>query len=133
MHAQHHGRRAVLPDDTQKPAGFPHRMQFRLTLPSPPWLAVHGSPGARFGIIARDDEEPGVSQGLTLDELADLLDPPVTVEQVWHMVCVIRLQPCGHRRSGRPGRPRAEYDARVVMELHAVLVPFTRRDLPFFP
>jgi hypothetical protein len=56
-------------------------------------------------------------------ELADLLDPPVTVEQVFHLVRYIGLEPCGWRRSGRRGRPTALYDARVVMEAHTLLVP----------
>lgn len=64
--------------------------------------------------------------GLTLAELADLLDPPVTADQLWHLVCYTGLRPCGRRITGRPGRPAALYDARVVMELHALLVPFTR-------
>lgn len=62
--------------------------------------------------------------GLTMRELADLLDPPVTVDQVFHMVRAASLEPCGYRRTGRQGRPTALYDARVVMEIHAALVPF---------
>jgi hypothetical protein len=62
--------------------------------------------------------------GLTLRELADLLDPPVTVQQVEHMIRAVGLEPCGKRRSGRRGRPAALYEAKIVMELHAVLVPF---------
>lgn len=61
--------------------------------------------------------------GLTVAELADLLDPPVTAEQVYHMVAAIGLKPCGRRRSGRRGRPRALYDAKKIMEVHAALVP----------
>ena len=68
-----------------------------------------------------------VDAGLTMRELADLLDPPVTVEQVRHLVRYIKLEPCGWRRSGRRGKPAALYDARTVMEAHAVLVPFTQR------
>lgn len=62
--------------------------------------------------------------GLTMRELADLLDPPVTVEQVFHMVRAVGLEPCGWRRSGRRGRPAALYDAATVMELHSLLIPF---------
>jgi hypothetical protein len=68
--------------------------------------------------------------GLTLGELADLLDPPVTVEQVHHMVRAVGLEPCGYRRSGRPGRPALLYDSATVMSVHAVLVPFTQRREP---
>jgi hypothetical protein len=61
--------------------------------------------------------------GLTVKELADLLDPPVTAEQVWHLVCYTRLKPCGYRRTGQRGRPTAVYDARIVMKAHALLAP----------
>jgi hypothetical protein len=60
-------------------------------------------------------------------ELADLLDPPVTIEQVCHLVRYIKLEPCGWRRSGRRGRPTALYDAATVMEAHTALVPFVSR------
>lgn len=60
-------------------------------------------------------------------ELANLLDPPVTVEQVNHLIQYIGLEPCGRRRSGRRGRPTACYDAKIVMEAHTALVPFTQR------
>lgn len=66
-------------------------------------------------------------QGLTLNELADLLDPPVTAQQVSHLVRYIGLRPCGYRHSGRQGRPAALYEARIIMEAHSVLVPFTQR------
>jgi hypothetical protein len=68
--------------------------------------------------------------GLTVKELSELLDPPVTPEQVWHLVCYTRLKPCGYRRSGQRGRPAALYDARMVMELHTafadLMVPYTQ-------
>ena len=64
--------------------------------------------------------------GLTVKELADLLDPPLTAEQIWHLVCLAGLQPCGYRRSGKRGRPAALYDARMIMQIHAVLVPYTQ-------
>lgn len=62
--------------------------------------------------------------GLTIRELADLLDPPVTADQVKHMVRAVGLRPCGHRRTGRKGRPTALYDATVILRVHAALVPF---------
>lgn len=64
-----------------------------------------------------------MSTGLTVRELADLLDPPVTVEQVIHLVRYIRLEPCGWRHTGRRGRPTALYEAKAVMEAHTALVP----------
>jgi hypothetical protein len=67
--------------------------------------------------------------GLTIKELADLLDPPVTPEQIVHLICYMGLKPCGRRRSGRRGRPAALYDARTVLAAHAVLVPYTHQAL----
>lgn len=67
-----------------------------------------------------------ITVGLTVSELAELLDPPVTPVQVWHLVCYTGLKPCGYRRSGQRGRPAALYDARVVLEMHAALVPYTQ-------
>src|SRR6266496_6853003 len=65
---------------------------------------------------------------LTVRELADLLDPPVTVEQVSHLIQYLKLEPCGWRRSGRRGRPAALYEARVIMEAHALLIPLMMRE-----
>ncbi len=66
--------------------------------------------------------------GLTMRELADLLDPPVTVEQVFHIVRAVGLEPCGWRRSGRRGRPAALYNAAAVMEAHSLLTPLMMRE-----
>lgn len=66
--------------------------------------------------------------GLTVKELALLLDPPMSAEQIWHLVCLAGLKPCGYRRSGQRGRPAALYNARLVMEIHALLVPYTYQD-----
>ena len=63
--------------------------------------------------------------GLTVKELADLLDPPVTQDQIMHLICYIGLEPCGRRRSGRRGRPAALYDSATVMGAHSALVPYT--------
>ena len=65
-----------------------------------------------------------MSAGLTLTELAELLDPPVTARQLYHLVRAIGLAPCGYRRTGQPGRPAPTYDARAVMELHSALGPW---------
>jgi hypothetical protein len=62
--------------------------------------------------------------GLTLAELADLLDPPVTVEQVKNLIHAVQLQPVSYRRTGRQGRPAPEYDARLVMQAHGALSQF---------
>ena len=70
-----------------------------------------------------------MSAGLTVHELADLLDPPVTTRQVKCIVAIIGLKPCGYRHTGHPGRPAALYEARVIMEVHAVLMPWLRFDV----
>lgn len=65
-----------------------------------------------------------MSAGLTLSELADLLDPPVTARQLFHLVRALGLKPVEHRRTGQPGRPAPAYDARLVMEAHGMLGRF---------
>lgn len=64
---------------------------------------------------------------MTLDELVDLLDPPMTVYQVKALIVAIRLRPCGRRVNGRRGRPISEYDASIVMAAHAALVPHVQK------
>ena len=64
---------------------------------------------------------------LTLDELTDLLDPPMTVEEVKALITFIRLRPCGRRINGRRGRPVLEYDAAIVMAAHADMVKHVQK------
>lgn len=59
---------------------------------------------------------------LTLRELVDLLDPPMTVSQVQGLIAAIKLKPCGRRINGRRGRPISEYDASIIMAAHADMV-----------
>jgi hypothetical protein len=59
---------------------------------------------------------------LTVEELADLLDPPMTVTQVKALIVLIRLRPCGRRLNGNRGRPVAEYDAGIIMAAHADMI-----------
>jgi hypothetical protein len=66
----------------------------------------------------------GMSAGLTLTELAELLDPPVTARQVYHLVRALGLKPVGYRKTGQPGRPAPCYDAKAVMEAHSALGKF---------
>lgn len=61
---------------------------------------------------------------LTLAEAAQVLDPPVSERQLRAIVAALRLQPCGQRRDGRPGRPAARYDATEILRLHAALAPW---------
>lgn len=62
--------------------------------------------------------------GLTLTELAELLDPPVTARQVYHLVRALGLKPVGYRKTGQPGRPAPCYEAKAVMQAHAALGRF---------
>jgi hypothetical protein len=59
---------------------------------------------------------------LTVEELADLLDPPMTPTQIRALISVIRLKPCGRRITGNRGRPVSEYDAGIVMAAHADMI-----------
>lgn len=59
---------------------------------------------------------------LTLYELVDLLDPPMTLEEVKALIKYIRLRPCGQRINGQRGRPLSEYDAAILMAAHADMV-----------
>ena len=70
----------------------------------------------------RPDSKLGSMASLTLKELADLLDPPMTVTQVKGLIAAIKLRPCGRRVNGRRGRPISEYDAAIIMAAHADMV-----------
>lgn len=59
----------------------------------------------------------------TLDEAAQLLDPPITAEQLRHLVLAADIQPAGRRHTGRPGRPLPTYDAETLMRAHAAIAP----------
>jgi 2-keto-3-deoxy-L-rhamnonate aldolase RhmA len=61
---------------------------------------------------------------LTLAEAAMVLSPPVSEQQLRAMVTALRWQPCGHRHTGRAGRPAPAYSAKRLLELHAAMVPF---------
>lgn len=60
----------------------------------------------------------------TVEDAADLLDPAMTAEQVRALVKAAGIQPAGHRRTGRRGRPAEAYDAEVILRAHAALAPF---------
>ena len=59
---------------------------------------------------------------LTVGELVDLLDPPLTVMQVKCLITLMNLPPCGRRLNGSPGRPVDLYDAKKIMAAHADMV-----------
>ncbi len=68
---------------------------------------------------------------LTLGEAAQVLDPPVTEQQLRSIVTALRWQPRGWRRTGRPGHPAPLYETAELMQLHAALTPFMRHpELP---
>jgi hypothetical protein len=60
----------------------------------------------------------------TAEDAAALLDPPMTVDQVRALIRAAAIQPAGHRRTGRRGRPAETYDPEVILRAHASLVPF---------
>ncbi len=61
---------------------------------------------------------------LTLGEAAQVLDPPMTEQQLRVIVTALRWQPRGWRRTGRIGHPYPVYDWAQIAGLHAALVPF---------
>ena len=61
--------------------------------------------------------------GLTIAELASLLDPPVTLDQVKYLVRVLKLEQTGVRKTKQPGRPAPTYNAKIVMQEHEALSP----------
>lgn len=62
----------------------------------------------------------------TLDEAAQLLDPPMTVEQVRALVVAAGIPSVGYRR-GRRGRPAKVYDAAMLVRAHAAIAPLLVR------
>jgi hypothetical protein len=61
---------------------------------------------------------------LTLAEAAQVLDPPMTEQQLRKIVTALGWKPDGWRhRTGR-GHPFPVYQAQDLMRLHAALVPF---------
>lgn len=69
----------------------------------------------------------------TVEDAAALLDPPMTAAEVQSLIIAARIQPVKARRTGRRGRPAAEYDAAVLARAHAAIAPFlvaAERDAP---
>jgi hypothetical protein len=64
---------------------------------------------------------------LTIPELAALLDPPITTQQLGHLVGAIGLEPSGKRQTGQRGRPLPTFDLVVIAHLHAAIVPWMPR------
>jgi hypothetical protein len=61
---------------------------------------------------------------LTLAEASQVLDPPMTEQQLRAIVTALGWKPAGNRHTGRRGRPWPVYEATEILQLHAALVPF---------
>ena len=61
---------------------------------------------------------------LTLAEAAQVLNPPLTEQQLRAIITALRWQPEGWRRTGRIGHPYPTYPWEEIVGLHAALLPF---------
>jgi len=61
---------------------------------------------------------------LTLAEAAEVLDPPMTADQLRQIIGALGWKPAGNRHTGQRGRPFPVYNAEELLKLHAALVPF---------
>jgi hypothetical protein len=61
---------------------------------------------------------------LTLAEASQVLDPPMSEQQLRAIVTALGWQPEGWRRRATRGHPFPTYNAGQILELHAALVPF---------
>ena len=60
----------------------------------------------------------------TLREAAEVLDPPIEVWQLEHLVAAARLAPRGTRYQPRGGRPPRTYPIAEIQRLHTAFVPW---------
>ena len=58
---------------------------------------------------------------LTVDEVVQVLDPPITCDQLAGLIAALGIRPVGKRQQPRRGRPRLTYDAAELMRLHAAV------------
>jgi 2-keto-3-deoxy-L-rhamnonate aldolase RhmA len=65
---------------------------------------------------------------LTLTEATTLLNPPITTNQLQHLIRALHWQPAGWRQTGRKGHPQATYNWADICALHTALVPFLKDD-----
>jgi len=56
---------------------------------------------------------------ITRREVADLLDPPVTIRQVGTLIAIAGIERTGWQRTGQIGHPWALYDRDVIARAHA--------------
>ena len=65
---------------------------------------------------------------LTLAEASQVLDPPMSADQLRQIVSALGWKPAGNRHTGKRGRPWPVYNADELLRLHAALVPFLAND-----
>lgn len=59
----------------------------------------------------------------TAEDAANLLDPPMTLEEVRALIRATRLTPVGTRHTGRRGRPADVYDSATILRAHTAIAP----------
>jgi hypothetical protein len=65
-----------------------------------------------------------VSVAFTLAEACEILDPPMTEQQLRLIITALALTPAGNRYTGKAGRPHPTYDAATILRIHAALLPW---------
>lgn len=71
-----------------------------------------------------------MSDGWTIQEAAELLDPPMTADEVRALIIAARIQPIGRRRrapGSAGGRPPHIYDPEMLLKAHAAIAPLLAR------
>lgn len=95
---------------------------------APPWQEAPWTPEPGFWLVNPMNPTPPTfhQAHFTPQEMAELLDPPISVSQIKGLIQAAGLEPKGVRRHAPghgPGRPARIYDLAPVMELHAALIP----------
>lgn len=65
-----------------------------------------------------------VSVAFTLAEASQVLDPPLSEQQLRMMVRALGWRPAGKRYTGRGGHPVSTWDMARIQRLHIALLPF---------